>query len=234
MRLWKLAAIVGAFVASIGAASADKNWSGPYAGVVVSGGLFTVEQEDYWCWYACNAPTLQDWDASVGVQGGFNWQTGNAVLGIVADWSTGFEQEETVIFSPGTPPFNGVVWNAEWSSYGTIRGQAGLAAGNALLFVTGGIAIVDVDYSAHEINTGVIDCAVNDCADYSDTNVGFAAGAGFAMPVTDNVDVRFEYLYIGLPWYNDIYNTANPGTDDYVSWTTSAHLARLSAVWEFD
>ena len=53
------------------------NWSGSYAGAVASGGLFTVEQEDYWCWYACNAPTLQDWDASIGLQAGHNWQNGN-------------------------------------------------------------------------------------------------------------------------------------------------------------
>ena len=199
--------------------------------------MFTVEQEDYWCFLACNAPTLQDWDASIGAQGGFNWQTGNAVLGVVADWSTGFNNEETVLYDVTATP-DGVVWKGEWNSYGTIRAQAGLAAGNALLFVTGGIAIADVNYSAHEIVNGVVgNCnalANEDCADLSDTKLGYAAGAGFAMPVTDNVHVRFEYLYIGLPWDSARYNTAGTGTDDYVSWTTSAQLVRLGAVWEFN
>ena len=46
--------------------------------------------------------------------------------------------------------------------------------------------------------------------------------------------MTFEYLYIGVPWEKNIYNTATDGNDDYVSWTTSAHIARVALVWEFD
>jgi len=212
------------------------NWSGSYAGAVASGGLFTVEQEDYWCWWACNAPTLQDWDASIGLQAGHNWQNGNFVHGLVVDWSTGFENSESVRWNSNT---TGVDWSAEWNSYATIRGRAGLAAGNALVFATAGVAIVDVDYSASEFQPSD-NCSDTDvdCAAYSDTEYGFAGGIGVGYPVGDNMHLTFEYLYIGLPWAKDRYDSDeedNPTeTDDYVSWTTSAHIGRVALVWEFD
>ena len=58
--------------------------------------------------------------------------------------------------------------------------------------------------------------------------------------MTDHVTLSFEYLYIGMPWYKDIYSTSsnntslNPGTDDYVSWATDAHLGRIAAAWQFN
>lgn len=214
-------------------AASGYDWSGSYAGAVASGGLFTLEQEDYWCWYACNAPTLQDWDASIGLQAGHNWQNGNLVYGLVVDWSTGFEQDETVAFDNGANP-DGVIWSGEWNSYATVRGRAGLAAGNALIFATAGIAIIDADYSATEIDSGDTDCSSEDCAAYSDTSIGFAGGVGVGTPVGDKMHMTFEYLYIGVPWEKNIYNTATNGNDDYVSWTTSAHIGRVALVWEFD
>lgn len=241
MRLLSSLVAAGAVLTSLfggvlaaSASSPEHNWSGFYAGGVASGGLYTVEQEDYWCFFACNAPTLQDWDASIGVQGGFNWQSGNLVLGVSADWSTGFEQEETVLYDATATP-DGVVWDSKWNSYATFRGRAGLAAGNALVFATGGIAIVDVDYSSREIINGVIDCpGASDCAAFSDTLIGFTAGVGVGFPIADNLNLTFEYQYIGLPWDKARYDTAGPGTDDYVSWTTSAHLARVGVAWEFN
>lgn len=238
MRLLKSLMAAGVAVAmslTAGTAAAGPSggydWTGPYAGAVASAGLFTVEQEDYWCWYACNAPTLQDWDASIGVQVGNNWQSGNFVYGVVADWSTGFEQTENVTFSGS----DGVIWEGKWNSYGTIRGRAGIAAGDALVFATAGIAIIDADYRANEVDTGGdSDCATHDCALFNDTSIGFAGGVGVGTPVGDKMHMTFEYLYIGTPWEKDIYNTANAGTDDYVSWTTSAHIGRVSLVWEFD
>lgn len=232
------AAAVAATVPGAAApASGTYNWSGFYVGGVASGGMFTVEQEDYWCWGACDAPTLQDWDASIGVQGGFNMQNGNFVYGIVADWSTGFEQDTTATWSGGGEGWN---YSAEWNSYGTIRGRAGLAVSDVLVFGTAGIAIVDVDYSATELDGLGTPCSSLsiDCAAVSETEVGFAAGFGLGYPVADNMHLTFEYLYVGLPWENDRYDTDeenNPtDTDDYVSWTTSAHLARVALVWEFN
>jgi opacity protein-like surface antigen len=240
MRLLKvfaagMAALVmfAAGPASAGPASGGGyNWSGFYVGAVGSAGMYTVNQEDYWCWYACNAPTLSDWDASIGAQAGVNWQNGNLVLGVVADISTGFSQNERVTFD--TDP-DGVNWNADWDWYATVRGKAGMGVGNALVYATGGISIVDVNYSARSFEDGnPSDCTTDDCADYADTVVGIAIGAGAAFPLSDRVTASFEYLYIGVPWYKDRYNTAGTGTDDYVSWTTEAHLARLGVAWHFN
>jgi outer membrane immunogenic protein len=238
MRLFRMFAAAGiaalAMLAgggqSLAGPSGGYNWSGFYVGAVGSAGIYTVNQEDYWCWYACNAPTLSDWDASIGAQAGFNWHNGNLVLGLVGDINTGFSQHERVTWNTD----DGVNWDADWKWYATVRGKAGMSVGNALVYATGGISIVDVDYSAHEVTDNATDCTTDDCADYSDTVVGIAVGAGAAFPLSDNVTASFEYLYIGLPWYKDIYNTGGAGTDDYVSWTTEAHLARLGVAWHFN
>ena len=213
------------------------NWSGFYVGAVGSAGMFTVNQEDYWCDNACNAPTLQDWHASIGGQLGANWQNGNLVLGLVGDWSTGFKEEERVLFDPpGTP--DGVTWKGEWNWYATVRAKAGMSVGNALIFATGGIAIVDVDYSALGFTNGnPPDCVnVDNCASVSDTKVGLAVGGGAGFPITDRITAEFEYLYIGLPWDKNRYtNNNDPGaTDEYVSWTTDAQLARVALDWHFN
>ena len=121
--------------------------------------------------------------------------------------------------------------------------KAGLAAGNALVYGTAGIAIADVDYSAvgtSSFNVDGFDCTSTnvDCASVNDTKIGFAAGIGVGYPISDNMSLSFEYLYIGMPNEKDRYDTDeedNPtDTDDYVNWTTSAHLARLSLVYEFN
>ncbi|MBI1211911.1 MAG: outer membrane beta-barrel protein [Alphaproteobacteria bacterium] len=216
-----------------GPASGGYNWSGFYVGAVGSAGMFTVNEEDYWCFNACNAPTLQDWDASIGAQAGINWQNGNLVIGLVGDFNTGFSQEERVLFN--TDP-DGVIWKGEWNWYATVRAKAGMAVGNALVFATGGIAIVDVDYSARNFNNGSPPCSLvgDDCASVSDTKVGAALGAGAEFPLSDSITASFEYLYIGLPWDKDRYSTStSTGTDDYVSWTTDAHLARIALDWHF-
>ena len=197
--------------------------------------MFTVNQEDYWCFEACNAPTLQDWDASIGGQVGVNMQNGNFVFGLVGDWSTGFKQEERVLFDATATP-HGVTWKGQWNWYATVRGKAGLAVGNALVFATGGIAIVDVDYSVAEFHNGnPPDCVgADDCASVTDTKIGLAIGAGASVPLSDRITADFEYLYIGMPWDKDRYNSAGTGTDDYVSWTTDAHLARVALDWHFN
>lgn len=237
-------AAVFAVAAAIGgintATSAEYNWSGSYIGIVGSGGLYTVEQEDYWCWWSCNAPTLQDWDASIGAQAGHNWQSGNFVFGVVGDISTGFENSTGIRYSGGDSAAD---YSAEWNYYATLRAKAGLAAGNAMVYGTAGIAIVGVDYKTVGTSSFIangFDCSSTDvdCAGVDDTKVGFAAGLGAGYPIGDNLTIGFEYLYIGLPWDKDRYDEDelnNPDdTDDYVSWTTSAHLARVSLVWNLN
>lgn len=225
---------------SSAASAGDHNWQGSYVGVVGSGGLYTVEQEDYWCWWSCNAPTLQDWHASIGAQGGHNWQNGNFVFGIVGDISTGFDESTGVSYNGGN---SRAEFSADWNYYATIRAKLGLAAGNALVYGTAGIAIADVDYSAvgtSSFNVNGFDCSSTsvDCASVNDTKVGFAGGIGVGYPISDNMSIGFEYLYIGMPNEKDRYDTDeenNPtDTDDYVNWTTSAQLARLSLVYEFN
>lgn len=239
MRLLGLLSAAGmavalAFSGSAIAAPGTANWSGFYIGAVGAGGIHSVNTEDYWCDNACDAPSLEDWDASIGGLVGVNWHNGNLVLGLAGDFSTGFDRSENVLFNDDP---DGVVWSGEWNWYATARAVAGLATGNALVYVTAGAAFVDVDYAALQYDDGVFVCdTTQSCASYSDTETGFAAGAGIGFPLADHVNMTFEYLYIGLPSEKDRYSdyTDPDSTDGYVTWTSSAHLARLGIVWSMN
>jgi outer membrane immunogenic protein len=241
MRIMKALAVasLAALSSLMPAQAGDYNWGGSYAGGVVSGGIFVAEQQDYWCWSACDAPTMAELNASIGLQAGHYWQSGNLVYGVVGDISTGFDESRSAVYNTTAQSD----FSSEWNYYATLRGRAGLATGNALLFVAAGLAIVDVDYSAlsdSNVPVNDMDCADTDvdCASKSGVEVGFAGGVGTAFPVSDNMHMSFEYLFIGLPSEKDRYDSADeddPGeTDDYVNWNTSAHLGRVSLVWELN
>lgn len=242
MRIFRgLLAAGFAAAMSVTATAGEYNWSGFYVGGVASGGMFQVDQSDYWCDAACDAPKLQDWAASIGLQAGHNWQDGNFVYGLVVDWSTGFDDGSHVHWDSG--PLGRADFDAEWNSYATIRARGGISVGNTLLFGTAGVAIVDADYSAiidqdYPNNQG--DCSDDtypqvSCASHSGTSVGFAGGFGLARPLGDSMHMSFEYLHIVVPSEGGIYDYVDvpDDNDDRVDWASGADLARVSVVWEF-
>jgi hypothetical protein len=112
-------------------------WSGLYGGVNAGAGAFTGMAMD-WGYDALDEPDgdidLNGFAGLAGVQAGYNWQSGNAVYGVEADWAwTGFDEEWL--------HYDGDDYvKAQMDWLATLRGRLGLAAGNALGYVTGGLA----------------------------------------------------------------------------------------------
>ena len=77
-------------------------------------------------------------------------------------------------------------------SFGTVRGRIGYAAGNWLLYATGGLAW---SYNQQTLTSVV--------ADTSEApflwRLGWAAGAGIEVPFAENWTARLEYLWTGYP-----------------------------------
>ncbi|MCP5082541.1 MAG: outer membrane beta-barrel protein, partial [Alphaproteobacteria bacterium] len=117
---------------------------------------------------------------------------------------------------------------ASWDWYSTLRVRAGLAAGNALGYVTGGVVIASPDYSFGEPGVNLVTS--------SPTQVGLAIGAGAEYALGGNWTARLEYLYLGLP--EDLIaetwglNVA-PFGGDTGSFVSSAHMARLGVNYMF-
>jgi outer membrane immunogenic protein len=154
------------------------NWTGFYAGVNAGGDYNGVTRFDRTTGSAANNQTaltlgLRPTDYAVhtngftgGLQAGYNYQLGNNygfggahfVVGAEADFDyTGIHQTDTLsnttLYGPldtlGTTPYTRVnQYHGDLRYLGTVRGRAGVAFGNALIYGTGGFAYGQADSRA--------------------------------------------------------------------------------------
>jgi outer membrane immunogenic protein len=110
---------------------------------------------------------------SGGVQGGYNWQFGQWVVGLEGDIQ-GSGASDT--FAP---------WKFSNPWFGTLRGRAGYAINNILIYGTGGLAFGNV--RAEALNLAE-----------SHTAAGWTLGAGAEIGITQNWSAKAEYLYVNV------------------------------------
>jgi outer membrane immunogenic protein len=108
-----------------------------------------------------------------GLQGGYNWQTGQFVGGVETDLQLSSADDRFAAYQFSNP----------W--FGTTRLRAGMAMNNILLYATAGLAY----------GGGKIDFRA---ATESNTHLGWTAGAGIEVGFTTNWSVKAEFLYVDL------------------------------------
>jgi outer membrane immunogenic protein len=153
------------------------NWSGFYLGINGGGGWGHSSWDT-------SATRINTSGGLVGGTAGYNWQLGNAVLGIEGDidWAN-LKGTNTSTLCP-----LGCSTSDTWLS--TVRGRAGYAFGNVLPYVTGGLAVGDIR------------AATPGFAGASNTSAGWTAGAGLEVGLTGNWSAKAEYLYVDLGKFN--------------------------------
>jgi outer membrane immunogenic protein len=137
-------------------------WAGPYLGANVGYQWGTVS----------NNPTKPQGIAG-GIDAGYNWQRGAFVFGGEAD----------IELSAADDTFAPWQFSSPW--YGTLRGRAGVAIGNVLLFGTAGLAYGDL-----RADTGLLT--------ESHVSVGWTAGGGAEIGFSPRWSARAEWLYLNL------------------------------------
>jgi outer membrane immunogenic protein len=148
-------------------------------------------------------PTLKG--GIFGLEWGYNWQFGTWVVGYESDFSLTTERGSAF----DNPPFFNPAFHNEvkeqWLS--TWRGRLGWAAGNWLVYATGGAAVahVEQDVISPVFNDGggVGTCrapgTVSACSIAENHyHWGWTAGGGVEWMVTPGVSVKAEYLYVDL------------------------------------
>jgi outer membrane immunogenic protein len=121
--------------------------------------------------------------AVVGGTAGFNWQTGQVVLGIESDFDL-----SDVSGTTSTLCAAGCATRNDW--LGTVRGRLGYAFDRFLPYVTGGLAAGDI----HATTPGF--------AGATQSNLGWTIGAGMEAVVVGNWTAKVEYLHVGLGNFN--------------------------------
>lgn len=173
------------------------NWTGFYFGLEGGGGFAETKQSNS---TGVTSNTYSQAGGLFGVTGGYNWQFGNWVAGVEADWSwTDINGSVSVVpcgAGGGTVCFTNMHWLT------TERARLGvLVANNMLLYVTGGAA-------GSEIRAGQVSCAtpiagaIASCG--TRTEWAPTGGLGVEAMFTPHWSAKVEWLYTGFgthPFY---------------------------------
>jgi outer membrane immunogenic protein len=153
-------------------------WTGPYAGVTVGYGFSGTTDME------TIGNEIGTDGFAAGVFGGYNYQFGNVVAGAEADIGYSWEDGSNAGF------------NSDSGLEGSLRARLGyVISPNILLYATAGGAAKDLEVSG---------------GGFSDNNtmLGWTAGGGADIMVTENVFGRVEYRYTDFG--SDTFNVGAP------------------------
>ena len=167
------------------------NWSGCYLGVHGGGKWGKSEQiADSGALAGSSMTGSYDIDGGLfGGQVGCNFQSGAWVFGIEGDGSWTNADGGSNLIAPFNPAFFA---STEEKWLATVRGRLGYAAGNWLLYVTGGGAFASVEIRS------VLTATPTTFREESKTLSGWTVGAGAEWGLAGGWSVKAEYLYVDL------------------------------------
>jgi outer membrane immunogenic protein len=138
------------------------NWGGFYAGINAG-----------YAWGHVTNSSIDPSGVFGGGQGGYNWQSGQFVLGAETDIQASAADDT---FAP---------WKFSNPWFGTLRGRAGYALNNILFYGTGGLAYGGLTGQKNSL-------------DESKTLIGWTGGLGMEVGFNQKWSAKAEYLYMDL------------------------------------
>jgi outer membrane immunogenic protein len=153
------------------------NWTGFYLGLNGGGGWGESH------WQGIGRDDLSG--GLVGGTAGYNWQFGQAVVGLEGDmdWAHLSGTNNSALCPGGS-----CSTSDSWLS--TVRGRVGYAFDRFLPYVTGGLATGDIRAAAPGLPGG------------SSTNAGWTVGGGVEVALPGNWSAKAEYLHVDLGAFN--------------------------------
>jgi len=168
-----------------------------------------------------------------GVHAGYNWQMARWVFGVETDfdWTDSrnrFCRQTAVLSSPCDDDGDGfLTLNEKTEWLGSVRGRLGYAWERAMIYGTGGAAWGKVDTSINanclRFGCGAFSLEkINTTANFSNTKVGWVAGAGVESMLDANWILRVEYLHYDLGRVTNTLNLrVDPEFPQDVPWSRS-------------
>jgi outer membrane immunogenic protein len=217
------------------------SWEGFYGGVHLGASSFNgtaaSSKEDVGIFSPGGDLELRDFFVFGGGQVGYNFQSGNIIYGVEGDISrTDFNSDKI-----SGLVHNDVYVKSEMEWLATLRGRLGLVEGNAMAYFTGGLAIAEVEQCVNIEPASPCDHNPDLVFAFEGKRMGFVAGAGVEMRLTERLSLKGEYLYTrlkekqfdsanGFDWSNRgggiVYN--------HVKFEQDAHLLRLGLNYHFN
>jgi outer membrane immunogenic protein len=185
-----------------------------------------------------------------GVLAGYNWQTNGYVYGAEADFGAfniSGSRQGSALYPSNTGPgpilaaagsrFTvGSTFDTNWLA--TFRGRFGATLGNYLLFVSGGLAITNLEVT-NSFSDNFSAPGARGSGSESKLKLGYILGGGIERMLGDQWTVRGEYIYVN---FGDV--TANMVIDNIpvgggyaqalsTSSDLTAHIARIGVNRKF-
>lgn len=195
------------------------SWTGFYIGAwaayndvnrnneLSAGGPTTIDLEDSFSGF------------SGGALLGFNYQFDSIVVGLEGDIGLADINDNNTLAAAA------VLEDDIDTTYG-IRARLGYAVDHTLLFITGGVAWADYEFTLSSLTGGTsIDL-------FDDTLFGWQFGGGVEQAVTDNITVRLEYLYTDYDDDTDSFSTGGATIDTEAD--LDSHTIRLGVNFLFN
>jgi outer membrane immunogenic protein len=159
-----------------------------------------------------------------GGQIGYNWQFGSVVLGLEGDIDS-FRHRSTLSGSGVDTTGNtlSVLSSTKSDWLATIRPRAGVTWGQALLYVTGGVAFTNLQYTQSMTSTLAASAGA---LSVSQTKTGSAIGGGAEYAFSNKWSAKLEYLHVEFGGLSGSYvfaSTAPAGFSNVVN-TATGHL----------
>jgi outer membrane immunogenic protein len=165
------------------------SWAGPYLGA-------TLGYE----WGSVDNNNTQPSGIAGGIEAGYNWQRGAFVFG----------GETDIQLSSADDTLSPYEFSNPW--FGTIRGRAGVALNNVLLYGTAGLSYGELRADSFNLTE-------------SHTSIGWVAGGGVEFAFTPRWSAKAEWLYLDLADSAFSLTGVNNGL--------SANLLRVGANYHF-
>lgn len=163
-----------------------------------------------------------------GAQAGYNWQSGQWLLGVEADFSYADVNQSArtdTLVSPFSGALTGAYYDAhqrmDW--FATLRPRLGVAVGDRLLaYVTGGLAAARLRTSTLLYVSSSIQYSAADTS----TQTGWTVGGGLEWKLDRRWSAKTEYLYYDLGNRTVTAPTNLPGFSYVSTLETRGHILR--------
>ena len=164
-----------------------------------------------------------------GLQTGYNWRFGNIIAGLEAD--AGYFGGNSRRASSVPAALGEVIGEIHGGAYGSLRGRLGVAAGQFMVFLTGGLI-------GAETGARVTDAFAPTTlfTNRAGVRAGWTLGGGVEYAIAQNWTAKADYLYFDLGKHR-ISGQINglPGPINTFSWDArnSGHIVRLGVNYWF-
>jgi len=218
-----VAIVLGGLVQSAAAAEppAFNQWTGFYAGVAAGAGWGAAEQTDTSIFGPFTSGRYHTQGPIFGLSAGYNWQAGAIVIGAETDLS--FAAIKGVQDNPGTCINSRC--DSEIQALGTLRGRLGVAWGEWLPFVSGGLAYAKLRGSEGPApglgGSGSIWVA------------GYTIGGGAEVKLGPQWSAKLEYLFVDLGNHEVWTNNLGFGVLARENLDVTAHVVRIGINYRF-